>query len=211
MAMKRNRYIWRLDFSLLGEDNYNSEIGREIKKEIGLYKACLRIGVFCGIFLTFVPLGVSIYYADLTFFILSVSFAFVMCVVFRKVVKAPKISGSELKKIEDELKVQSDEMKEYDAILTENTLIVLQGIMIYRIPYYEISKIRVKWYPMRTGMTYVCYTTRDGSQIETIHQGYNSLKSYYTDHHIPFDPLWEQLLKYNPNIIIEDSKRGSAV
>lgn len=196
---RKNRYAWRLDFSLLGEDNYNSEIGKEIKKNSGAYKVCLWFLAFGVIILALAPIVLLICHANLTYIIISGFIAFLMCLMYSKIMKA-KISRSELEKIEDELKVQSYVMKEYDAILTENTLIVLQGVMIYRIPYHEISKIRVRWGSIRTGGTQVCYTTRDGSQVEI---------TYYVCHtsHILFDALWEQLLKYNSNIMIDDSKK----
>lgn len=193
---KRNRYVWRLDFSLLEKDNYKSEIGKEMKKNIGIYKVSLLMGVLCGLLILIIT-GLFIYNsADLTYIIIFGIVALLICPMYCRFIKTPKITMGDLEKIENEMNVKSEAMKEFDAIFTENSLIVLQGIMVYRIPYNEISRIRIKRRTNRAGGTSVQYRTCDGSQVETV---------YYCYRLKPFDTLWEQLLKYNPNIFVEDS------
>lgn len=199
----RNQYVWRLDFSLLEQNHDDSEIGREIKKHIGLYKAVLLIGVFCGCFLNLMPIAMFIYHADLAYIIIFGMLVLLTDLLCGKIIRSPKISRDVLENIENEINVKSERMKEFDAIFTENALIVLQGIMVYRIPYHEISRIRIERYSRRAGGTRVYYKLCDGSQVETIYYG-STLQFYATYNETSYDLLWEKLLEYNPDIRIED-------
>lgn len=200
----KNRYVWRLDFSLLDKNHDGSEIGREIKKHTGLYKAVLLIGVICACIVFLTPVVLFIYHADLTYIIISGMVALFTSFIYGKIFFTPKISKSVLESIEDEIHVNSESMKEFDAIFTEDALIVFQGIMVYRIPYHEISGIRVRRYRYNAGGTKVWYKLCDGSRIETVYYGVRT-KSHF------FDVFWEQLLKYNPDIRIDDPLRHSKV
>ena len=195
MALKRNRYVWRLDLSLLGEDDHNSEIGRKVKNHIVFYKIWLWIGKFCFgvVFLTSIALFVG--QADLIYISLSGITALLLGLIYCKLLTTPKITGNDIKKLEDELNRKSDRIDDFNVIFTENNLIVQQGIMVYRIPYLEIIRIRVRRRRRRAEGNHVQYSLCDGTKVEIV---------YYGDRLQSFEPLWEQLLKYNPNIMIED-------
>lgn len=196
MVLKRNRYVWRLDLSLLGEENYNSEIGREVREHMGFYKACTWIGMLGLGVLFLVPIVFWIVYAELTYIIIFGIFLLLLGLMSGKLLIAPKLTREDIKKIEEELTEKSDRLDAFNAIFTENTLIVQQGIMIYTIPYLEINGIRVRRYSIRAGGNRVKYSLCDGTKVETV---------YYDNTKQSFSPLWEQLLKYNPDIMIKDS------
>lgn len=93
--------------------------------------------------------------------------------------------------------MKSDSLEEFNAIFTENAVIFQQGILVYRIPYLEIVRIKIHSY---RGNVSGRYRLCDGSHVLIIHGGNILIKSA--------DPLCERLLKYNSNIIISiDGKR----
>lgn len=196
---KRNRYVWRLDFSLLGEDNYNSEIGREVRKHPLLWKIALGIGISgCGLFIIlFIVL--LLYHANLTYIELSGITALILSLMWGTIFKIPKITESDVKKIEDEMNMESGRIEELDVLFTENALIMQRGILVYRIPYLEIAGIRARHLRGKMAPRRVQYRLRDGRKIGI---DYIGLGMYPFDKP-PFAALWEQLLKYNPKIMIE--------
>lgn len=195
---KQNRYVWRWDFSLREPNHSNSEVGRELRKHRILYKGMLWLGVFswCVVILFFI--GLLICHANLTYIELSGIFALVTSIICGKIIKIPKLTESEIKKIEDEINTTSDRIEKLDAIFTENTLIIQQGILIFRLPYLEIAKIQIKKYVR--GRNNIQYRMCDGTKIQTIN---NNLGLYF-DEDPPFVTLSKQLLKYNPNIMIKE-------
>lgn len=199
---KRNRYVWRWDFSLREPNHYNSEIGRELRKHRIVYKSMLWIGAFswCVVILFFI--GLLICRANLIYIELSGIAVLITGIICGKIIKIPKLTKSEIKKLEDEINTTSDRIEKLDVILTENTLVIQSGILIFRLPYLEIAKIRIRRYKDREHGTRIQYRLCDGTKIETIYHG---LGSYSVDGP-PFVTLWEQLLKYNPNIVIENFK-----
>lgn len=198
LLMKRNRYVWRLDLSLLGEENYNSEIGREVKKHLLSYKTWLLIAKFClgGMILT--PIVLFICHAEIIYIELSGITALVLTWLYGKLLIIPKITENDIKILEDELNRKSDRMDDFNAIFTENTLIVQRGLMVYRIPFNEIMQIKVQTRRGKGDGHHVRYRLCDGTNIEIMYYE-NSSQSFLQS----FKLFREQLLKYNPNIVIE--------
>lgn len=198
---KENKYVWRLDFSLLEETNHNSEIGREVRKHRILYKSMLLIGGFGWWLLFLTVILLFIYHADLIYIGLAGIAVLITGLLFGRVFTIPKMSRSDMKKLEDEVNLAADRIETLDVFFAESTMIIQQGILVFRIPYLEIADIRVKLHANRQGGIRVRYRLRDGAKIETVYYGLG----IFLSNNSPFELLWERLKEYNPNIIIEDS------
>lgn len=95
---RKNRYVWRWDFSLPETDNENSEIGREVRKHIGFYKAgWLLIGGSCLGVLLLMSIVLLICHAELIYIRILGFAVFLLGLMYVKVLKIPKITVSDIK------------------------------------------------------------------------------------------------------------------